>query len=103
MRTCLEGYNDVAMSQMLPDQQPDALSVSVYCVTSSILRFGIEMACRKGISDPSSTRVAVTTTKYISGDSASQLLQSPDDLLSSCLGCGSGVNSCDGASPGIQE
>ena len=52
------------MSQML-----DALSVS-----SSILRFGIEMACREGISDPSSAKLAVTKTKDISCDGASQLL-----------------------------
>ena len=40
------------------------------CETSSILRFGIEMACREGISDPSSASLAVTKTKDISCDGA---------------------------------
>ena len=29
LRACQEGDNDIAISQMLPDQQPDKLSVSV--------------------------------------------------------------------------
>ena len=33
LRTCLEGDNDIAMSQMLPDQQPDALSISAACLS----------------------------------------------------------------------
>ena len=28
LRACLEGDNDIAISQMLPDQQPNPLSVS---------------------------------------------------------------------------
>ena len=60
----LEGDNDIAMSQM------SHLSGE----TSSILRFGIEMACREGISDPNGARLAVAKTEDISCDGASQLL-----------------------------
>ena len=41
-------WRGITMSQMYPDQQPDALSGE----TNTILRFGIEMTCREGISDP---------------------------------------------------
>ena len=54
---------------MLPDQQPDVLSVSAARQVA-----WIEMACREGISDPSSASLAVTKTKDISCDCASQLL-----------------------------
>ena len=57
------------------------------------------MTCREGISVPSSASVAVTKTKDISCDGASQLrAEPPEELLSPCLGCESGVNSGDGAS-----
>ena len=78
---------------MLPDQQSDKLSGE----TSSILRFGIDMACGERISNPSSSRLAVGKTKDISCDCASQLLS----RLKNCchhVSAESGVNSCDGAS-----
>ena len=48
------------------------------------------MVCREGISDPSIASLAVTKTKDIA--------EPPEEMLSPCLGCQSGVNSCDGAS-----
>ena len=62
--------------------------------TSSILRFGIEMACREGIPDLSSARLAVINNKDTSCDGASQLR----NCCHQCLDCEPGVNSCDGAS-----
>ena len=60
---------------MLPDQQPDKLDQQrLNGETSNTLRFGIGMACRERISNPSSSRLAVSKTKDISCDGASQLL-----------------------------
>ena len=70
LRTCLEGDNDIAISQMLPDQQPDALSVSAArqvasCAlgmrwlvarvsrilknTHGVMHFHIQSACHPGM------------------------------------------------------
>ena len=55
------------------------------------------MACRECILNPSSSRLAVSKTKNIGCDGASQLLS----RLKNCchhVSAESGVNSCDGAS-----
>ena len=64
---------NVAMSQMLSDQQPNELSVSS---TRQIVfwALGLRWLAAILISDPNSARLAVTKTKDISCDGASLLL-----------------------------
>ena len=51
------------------------------------------MACCERISNPSSSRLAVTKTKDISCDGCVTIAEPPEELLPPCLGCESGVNS----------
>ena len=69
LRTCLEGDNDISNAPQSTARCTKHLSGE----TSSILRLESEIACREGISDPSSVSLAVTKTKEISCDAASHV------------------------------
>ena len=70
LRACREGNNDIANAPRPTARCAKCLSGE----TSSILRFGIEIAGRERISNSSSARLAVSKTKDISCESASHVM-----------------------------